>query len=498
MDPGIQKFVDDVQRHAFWDGVSEWGYTTWFVAFGLGVALLLLYLAIPAGETVPVLSPQSFVRRWLGGLSARRSRIGIAGGIILLFLCAISSQLTLDRRRGFVADQDKRYHELMKRIAAKGDREAALRAQYMYMPQGNSLMYMSAGNPAIAADYLWLTSQHYVVNSFRRGEKFELLRRFYETIVDLNPHWVEIEVNAGKVMSALEPNRDLVEKFYQKAIFANPGNLRLLEEAGRLFVVPPVNPDLHRDYSRRAAGWFQNVIDVLRKKESTPAIARRIHELQDLIGRLSVESTSYEVADEMLLKNARDPDNNKALRAASAREWLNAHSLLIASRLEKLVAAYKAGRGVFPASLKELLPQMQSDPIYRKIDEQGRPLDAFGFPIQYDPATGKVVSHGAQAKRAVQAGAIVNSLLQEWIRSHDQKPPKDLAQLRAWLRTGYFSHANPPGVAIIDAIGLDLDVVNSPFGTPWDYDAGTGRIVLPPECVGKALFRNAERLVEGE
>src|SRR5205814_1936453 len=136
----------------------------------------------------------------------------------LLILCAVSSQTEVDQTRGFVVDQDKRYTAILKKLAEKGDREAVNRAQYMYLPKGKSLLYMSLGNPSLAADYVWLTSQQYVVNSFRRGQKYEMLLRFYETMLELDPNWIEAEVNAGKILSALETNRYAVEEYYKHAI----------------------------------------------------------------------------------------------------------------------------------------------------------------------------------------------------------------------------------------------------------------------------------------
>src|SRR5471030_297880 len=109
------------------------------------------------------------------------------------------------------------------------------------MPIGDSLAYLTLGNTALAADYLWLTSNQYVATSFHRGHKFEMLNRFYNAMLDMDPHWIDAEVNAGKVLSALEPNRFAVEQFYIRAIVNNPDDWRLPYEAGRLFVVPPVN-----------------------------------------------------------------------------------------------------------------------------------------------------------------------------------------------------------------------------------------------------------------
>ncbi len=75
--------------------------------------------------------------------------------------------------------------------------------QYMYMPAGNSLYYITLGNPSIAADYIWLSSLQFVSNSFRRHGKFDMLARFHKTMVDLDPAWIDAEVDGARVLSAL-------------------------------------------------------------------------------------------------------------------------------------------------------------------------------------------------------------------------------------------------------------------------------------------------------
>jgi len=494
LDESAKAFAEGVAYNAYWNDLAQWSYTAWYAGFALGAALLILFVVLPR-RTESVIVPAG-PKRLLYALSSYRSAMLHGGGILLLVLCAVSSQSEVDHARGFLADQDRRYEAMLKKLGAKGDKEAARRAQYMYMPRGNSLIYVTAGNPALAADYIWLTSQQYVVNSFRRGQKFEMLLKFYDTLMELEPHWTEAAINAGKVLSALEQDRYAVEKFYIRAIVNNPGNHRLAYEAGRLFVVPPLNPQVRKDYSRRAAGWFQRVIDQLKTQPTVEGRERFISELQDLIARLSVESQSYEIADQLLLKNVKDAKNSRAMREISARDWLNARSLLMSSRIQERVDAFKAQKLHFPLELTPMFKAIRGDRLFRDFDENGIPLDAYGFPFRYDAVSGMVTSHGADLRRSIQSVVIVRNMIEMFQRENQSRNPATLQELQAWVRTHYANPQSSPTPAITDALGIDLNVIDSPFGKAWDYDAASGVITLPPESDAKILFKNADRLMD--
>ncbi|HEY3324047.1 MAG TPA: hypothetical protein VGP72_26580 [Planctomycetota bacterium] len=495
IDPARQQALDIAARQAYWDHVAQYGFTLWWVGLAFGILLIAFYLVLPV-ERAPD-ATASGRSRLTSYLSRWRVQFGHAGAILLLILCAIHFQLGVDKERGFIADRDERYRAMIDKAVAGQGHDEALRAQYMYMPKGNSLVYMSLGNPSLAADYLWLTSQHYVSNSFRRGEKFEILMRFYDTILKLDPHWVEIHVNAGKVLSALEPNRYAVEKFYMRSIFENPGNLKLLYEAGRLFVVPPANPELRQEYSHRAVGWFQNMIDVIEHRQMTPGMERQVQDLKDLIGRLAVESKAYEVAYRMLRAVVMDKTVARALRAAACREMLNAHGLLMVNMLQTRVNDWKKEKAAYPADLRTILEQLRTDPVFEGVDPAA-PHDPFGMPILYDPATGTVRSKGVDAKRAIQANAVISAIINSYRMEHADAQPATLQELQEWVVPFYKRPGNEAGPAVLDAIGAKLEVVNSPFGEPWKYDAKEGKIILPPECDPKVLFKNVERILGPE
>ena len=462
--------LSPLDQAAYWDEVFQWSYTAYFVLFALGAALLLLAVFL--------------ARRFEAGW-----RCAGAGLFLLLMLVAVSHQASLDQRRGFIADQERRYeaavNKLYRDAEAQGDKtrdqakEEVLRSQYLYLPEGNSLAYLTLGNEAIAADYVWLTSLQYVSSSFRRGQKFEMLARFYKTMVELNPHWIEAEINGGKVLSALEPDRFKVEKCYIQAVLQNPDNWQLPYEAGRLFVVPPQDPRQQAEYSRHAVEWFK----LARTKKGLPEQSRA--ELDDMIARLSLESGAafYEEAEKILFRNATNSDSPETLKDVSRRDWLKAHSLVLVGRLQDRVDQFKQRNGHVPAGLDE---------IYREMPGAGAAyrLDAYDLPLEYTRETGTVWSRGVNALRAIQAAHVVAELINMYRGDHDGKAPADLATLRDYLRHLFVPPHDLPSALVTDAIGPNLDATTGPLGK-WDYDAAAGTLRLPKECNSKQLYRNA-------
>jgi hypothetical protein len=518
------------EQEATLEALRNSGYGLYLVLFVLGAVLLLAWAGWPRERVLTW-------RSW----RCERALPGLAGALLLLLLCAVSQQLAIDDRRGFIADVQRRTEADLRRAAAVSpqERENIIRSHYMYLPEGDSLRYLSLGNTALAADYLWLTSLQYVSSPFRQRQKFGLMRRFYQGILDLDPHWVEIHVNAGRILSALDPNRTRTEQFFVQAITQNPDDYRLPMEAGRLYVIPPTDPRLLKVYSDKAGYYFEKARDRFAKDpERARSAAATIASLEDLIARLKMEAGYHQVARDYLWKVARDQSAPEALRQVSSLAWLQAESLYRLDLWRRLAAGYRARHGQFPPSLsgafREALAsteERQHLPAMRGEDlEAGRrgapPLDAYGHPLRYDPAAGEaalrelpgradvrdavaeaagmaVISPGVQAQRAIQVASIIEAMAQlfhgecqEVLRVNPPRFPRDLPELNAFLRAYHRPPRDPP-FTVTDAIGLDLDCTRNPLGGAWDYDPAAGLIRLPGVCAADELFRHRLAAFEG-
>lgn len=479
MDDITRLWIERTSRMAYWERFAGYGDTVFLILFLIAVALMVVGCLAPRDARSP--SPLARIARVRGAF--------IHGGAILLFiLLLISQQLLVDNSRGFVADQNKRYEAKIRQMKKTSDATAVLQAEYLYVPQGNSLAYMTLGNTSIAADYMWLTSLQYVTGAFRRGQKFELLMRFYENMIDLDPHWTDAQVNAGRVLSALEPDRYRVENFYMKAIQKNPDSWKLTFEAGRLFIVAPPSQKLRKEYAARASFWFGRTLAKLKHMPNATTDTRIIADIKQteiLLSQMSLDSGQLDASESMLWTITTDKKNPVAMRWAAAQEWLTARSLYIESRLKAQVDLIKESTGKYPPSLEPVFEALASDPRVTQIDP-------YGYRFLYSPTSGAVRSQGVLARMTLQAQSVVDGLVQIFT-SEAGRPVKDLKELQAFVKTKFSPPFEPAGPGITDWIGEELNVLTSPLGTPWKLGEKHLSIEMPPNIDPDLVSKSARR-----
>lgn len=478
---------------------AAWGHGAALALFALGALLLLAWAFWPRDRVLTWRGWRPAEEEPAAGKPAvSRSAPAYAGSLLLLMLCAVSQQLAIDGRRGFIADAARRMRAELRRAEAIGpqERENVIRSHYLYLPEGNSLRYLSLGNLGLAADYLWLTSLQYVSSPFRQRYKFELLHRFYDTIMGLDPHWVEVLVRSGKILSALDPNRVRTEMFLMRAMTRNPGDFRLPLEAGWLYVVPPTNPRLLKVYSGKASAYLEKALGRRKLPDETRAL------LEDLVARLKIEAGYHQAARDELWRVATDQAAPEGIRQASSLAWLQAESLVREDLWRTLVGDFRAHHNAWPGSLTEALRDAvqrgaRKLPEWLVVGASGAaPLDAYGHPVAYAPRTGEVSSTGVKLQRAAQVAGILEALA-ALLRNIHGRFPADLAELTSWAR-GFFKPPNDAPFSVVDALGEDLDCTRSPLGVPWNYDPQTGKIRLPAECVPGQLLRNRMLAFDGQ
>lgn len=479
--------------------INDLAFSGYLIVFGLATLVVLIALFWPMNRVLTLRGwrDRSEIKDdadWHAG----RMTFGFTGLTILLILCSLSTQLKIDENRGFISEQPKRMRKQLREAEKRGQqaKDDIVQTHYLYLPQKKALRYLSLGNESVAADYMWLTSLQYVSSPFRQGHKFELLHRFYHTVMELDPNWVEAQVNAGKVLSALEPNRFLTDKFMQRAILLNPEDWRLPIEAGRLWVVPPGNPEMATEYARRSAMYFDLA---LAKKKNLPARLRP--QLIDLIGRLNTEAGQHSAAAESLLRVAQDKNAPERMRLNSARQWLLPESLVRVDVLQQIVRDYRKLTNKWPSTITDAIPVVLRARTrrYPKWVTGAMPgdaaFDAYGLPITLDPKTGRVVSRGVQALRAIQKVSAMQLLVASF-KGQAQRFPIDMRELTGFARMIYGPPNSPP-FAVKDALGTDLDCEQNPLGTPWNYDPETGEFRMPDDCQTHVLYRNQNAAMEG-
>lgn len=497
-----ESHADKLQRLELMRYIDNLGYLSYAVFFALACALLFAAVFWPHGRRLTLggwrAEDEALDQRGLpSGLG--RMPVAFAGLLLLLVLSAVSQQIAIDQNRGFIKDAFHRMEKELREAEAKGEQahEQVLRSHYKYLPERKSLHYMSLGNTAIAADYVWLTSLQYVSSPFRQGKKFELLHKFYSTLQDLSPHWIEALANAGNILSALDSDRYKTELFLARAVTDNPDDWRLPERAARLFVVPPSNPDLAKEYARRAVIYFERALD----RDSLPEAKRA--QINETIGLLQKDSGQWDVAAAYLWSLAHDPTNPMPMRERCSQQWLQAESMVRVLFFQGAVNYFQKRQGRTPESFQEAArfalqhPPGPLPPWFAEAAAGAVPLDAYGLPILLDPKDGTVSSRGVRAQAAVQTRATLDMLTHMFraLPAVNDRPPRSLAELTHFVRFMY-NEKNPPPFSVSEALGEDLDCERNPLGEPWNYNPATGAIVLPPDCEPKVLLRNRLAAVE--
>jgi len=479
MDEATRLWVERTARTAYWDRLASYSDTVFLLFFLVAAIFMLVGCMAPRDPHTPSA---------LARFSRVRGALMQGGAVVLFILLLISQQVLVDNNRGFVADQNKRHEAKIRQMKKSSDTAAVLQAEYLYVPQGNSLAYMTLGNTSIAADYMWLTSLQYVTSSFRRGQKFEMLMRFYESMIELDPKWTEAQINAGRVLSALEPDRYAVERFYMKAIQKNPDSWKLTFEAGRLFIVSPTSKKLKQDYAARASHWFNRTLFKLRQLPDATTDSRTITNIKQtevLLSQMSLDSGQIDASDTMLWEIAVDKQNPMAMRWAAAQDWLTARSLYIESKLKEQVDLIKEKTGAFPPTLEPAFEALNSNPRIMRTDP-------FGFRFAYSPVSGAVRSQGVLARATLQAEAILEPLL-IMFANEKGRPVNDLNELQAFVKIKYSPPNAPAGPGITEWIGEELNVLTTPLGGPWKLNEQRIGVELPPNIDPQLVNKSARK-----
>ena len=119
-----------MKAEALAETVRGLGYAAYCALFALGVLLLLAWVFWPRRRVLILRGwrdidlPPPPPEAWRGGIGNRmadlvrfeRAHAGFAGAILLLVLCAVGQQVTIDQERGFIADQDRKMRARLLRV----------------------------------------------------------------------------------------------------------------------------------------------------------------------------------------------------------------------------------------------------------------------------------------------------------------------------------------------------------------------------------------------
>jgi len=186
------------------------------------------------------------------------------------------------------------------------------------LPPAGALRVASLGFHAMAADTVWLLTVQYIGSHLIGDQQFPHLRRLVETVVDLDPHFVEaytlgalfLNYSGARVQIAL----DLLERGHR----ANPNRWELPHDIARTYYLEL------KDYAK-ALEWF-TIAD---------QIPGRPHYVPRFIARLYAATGHRETALELW----------QAMRDAATSDWVRDIADREIAKLERQPATPPTGGG---------------------------------------------------------------------------------------------------------------------------------------------------------
>ncbi len=331
----------------------------------------------------------------------------------------------------------------------------------LYLPGPAVLRAASLGNTSLAADYVWLKSIQYVSKEFREQEKwqkFEWLKRMYETVLELDPHWIQAIRLGGLLLGASGRGVEETTSVLVKGMYENPDSWVLPYEVG---VANLFYPD--------RAGETAKFLEIAASRRTCPEGVRDL--VESILPRLNMSAGRLRVAEEQAWRRWQE-HRGTALGEALHRNWIEARATRLEHALTEAAAQFQKLTGRYPARIEEMVEAR----IIRKV-----PAEPFGLRWHPVRETERVLSEGLVNLFAYRTITGLNIVSEHFIRANMRKPGS-LDELLSFGRT------------LVEAGGLPADwapYFHAPvdsLGRPYEFDAQKGEVILPEEYTPEKLF----------
>lgn len=121
--------------------------------------------------------------------------------------------------------------------ALHSSRQERTRQELMYFPSGVGLGSLGFGQSLTLADFLWLRAIQYYGEHRLTDNRFPLAGHIFETITQLDPHFVEAYLFGGLVLAAEGGDLKRGLALLRRGMAWNPGRWDLAFETGFLYYV---------------------------------------------------------------------------------------------------------------------------------------------------------------------------------------------------------------------------------------------------------------------
>jgi len=252
----------------------------------------------------------------------------------------------------------------------------------LFLPNGRYLAAASLGFNVLLADAIYLWSiQYYGHRRTPEGRRY--LWQIYSTITDLDPEFIDAYTTGALVMASDMGDPELAVRMLDRGIERNPDDWLLPLDAGWYSYMALQDTAAAERYFELAAAIPE-----------APSWAARL--------RAHMVSEGGDLLAAILLWEdilAEAEDNGDELAASVASQKLpDLYSEYAIGEIEAAVGRFEEERGRRPDSLA-LLSGLGLLPEVMYYDE-GRPLNWFEEPFEYDADTGEVSDPSAERTRS--------------------------------------------------------------------------------------------------
>jgi len=116
-------------------------------------------------------------------------------------------------------------------------RQSDLSDELLYLPNEKLLDHFTVGQQALVADLLWLQCIQYTAREFRGDFKFTWLNQMCDTIVRLDPYFVDVYRWGGQFLAMLKYDSDASIDLMKRGIPDNPDRWELPFEIARTYIL---------------------------------------------------------------------------------------------------------------------------------------------------------------------------------------------------------------------------------------------------------------------
>ncbi len=219
-------------------------------------------------------------------------------------------------------------------------RSADLKEELLYLPNERLLDHFTVGMNSVIANMLWVQCIQYTAQEARGDRGFEWLNHMLQTVVRLDPYFVDAYRYGGMFLAALKADDDAGLKLLQQGMLHNPRAWELPYEAGMIYLLN------RRDWpgSKRMAAYYLGI------SAATGTAPPRI---VDIAARLQEDFEISDIEREMWVHMAQSEDT--FMREIAERKLIELSLREAQQYLQQVVDYYRQREGALPTDLAALL-----------------------------------------------------------------------------------------------------------------------------------------------